>query len=81
MNQKGRQYAGPAGDGETQLAPAKCLMGLSGHPMRPIGIGPLCFSFIGFIEKDKYFTLLSVRKLLGHQIEYNIEETRHTVMP
>ena len=29
------QPAGPAGDGETQVVSAKCLMSLNGHLLRP----------------------------------------------
>ena len=40
---------GPAGDGVTQEVSARCLMSLSGHLLRPVGIGPPCFSFIRYI--------------------------------
>ena len=40
---------GPAGDGVTQVVSARCLMSLSGHLLRPVGIGPPCFSFIRYI--------------------------------
>ena len=40
---------GPAGDGETQVVSARCLMSLSGHLLRPVRIGPPCFSFIRYI--------------------------------
>ena len=40
---------GPAGDGETHLVSERCLMSLSGHLLRPVGIGPTCFSFIKYI--------------------------------
>ena len=43
------QPVGPAGDGETQVVLVKCLMSLSGHPWRPVGIGPPCSSFIRYI--------------------------------
>ena len=40
---------GPAGDGEKQVVSARCLISLSGHLLRPVGIGPPCFSFIRYI--------------------------------
>ena len=40
------QNAGPAGDCETQVVSAICLMSLSGHLLRPVGIGPICCSLI-----------------------------------
>ena len=40
---------GPAGDGETQVVSARCLMSLSGHLLRPAGISPPCSSFIRYI--------------------------------
>ena len=44
----------PAGDGETQVVSERCLTSLSGHLLRPVGIGPPCFSFIRYIlRKDK----------------------------
>ena len=57
---RGQQPAGPAGDGETQVASVKCLMSLNGHLLRPVGTSPPCFSFTRFIveqcllKKDKY---------------------------
>ena len=58
-----RATAGPARDGETQcrVVSARCLMCLSGHLLRPEGIGsPLLFHKIHCgavsIEKDKYLT-------------------------
>ena len=38
-----------ARDGEIQILSARCLMSLSGHLLRPVGIGPPCFSFIRYI--------------------------------
>ena len=46
---RGQQPVGPAGGGETQVVTARCLMSLSGHLLRPVGIGPPCFSFIRYI--------------------------------
>ena len=58
---RGQQPVGPAGDGETQVVSAKCLMSLSGHLLRPVGTSPPCFSFTRLfveqsIDKDKYMT-------------------------
>ena len=44
-----KQPVGPAGDGVTQVVSARCLMSLSGHLLRPVGISPPCFSFIRYI--------------------------------
>ena len=44
--------AGPAGDGETPVASAKCLMSLNGHLLRPVGTSPPCFSFTRFIVEQ-----------------------------
>ena len=46
---RGQQLVGPAEDGITQVVSARCLMSLSGHLLRPVGIGPPCFSFIRYI--------------------------------
>ena len=46
---RGQQPVGPAGDGVTQVVSARCLMSLSGHLLRPVGISPPCFSFIRYI--------------------------------
>ena len=43
---RGKQLAVPAGNGETQVVPARILMGLCGQLLGPEGIGPPCFSFI-----------------------------------
>ena len=43
---RGQQPIGPAGDGETHVVSERCLMSLSGHLSRPVGIGSPCFSFI-----------------------------------
>ena len=40
---------GPAGDGETQEVSVRCLMSLSVHLSRPIGLGPPCSHFIKYI--------------------------------
>ena len=47
-----KQPAGPAGDGETPVASAKCLMSLIGHLLRPVGTSPPCFSFTRFIVEQ-----------------------------
>ena len=84
---RGQQPAGPAGDGETPVALAKCLMSLNGHLLRPVGTSPPCFSFIRFIveqcllKKTSIWPLLIVWKLPGHHIVLNTADTRHTVMP
>ena len=84
---RGQQPAGPAGDGETRVVLAKCLMSLNGHLLRPGGTSPPCFSFTRFIveqcllKKTSIWTLLTVCKLPGHHIVLNIADTRHTVMP
>ena len=53
INQVGKvqeqQPAGPAGDGEIQVVSARCLMSLSDHLLRPVGINPPCLSFIRYI--------------------------------
>ena len=59
INQVEKPPVGPAGDGETQEVWARCLMNLSCHLLRPVRIGPPCFSFIRYIlvlclKKDKY---------------------------
>ena len=83
----GRQPAGPAGDGETWVVSAKCLMSLSGHLLRPGGTSPPCFSFTRFIvdqcllKKTSIWPLLTVWKLRGHHIVLNTADTRHTVKP
>ena len=61
---EGQQSAGPAGDGQIQVVSGRCLTSLSGHLLRPVGIGPPYFSFIRYnvptgavsIVKDKYLT-------------------------
>ena len=84
---RGQQPAGPAGDGETPVASAKCLMSLIGHLLRPVGTSPPCFSSTRFIveqcllKKTSIWPLLIVWKLPGHHIVLNIADTRHTVMP
>ena len=49
INQVEKRPVGPAGDEETQVVSARCLMNLSCHLLRPLGIGPPCFSFIRYI--------------------------------
>ena len=44
--------AGPAGDGETRVVSAKCLMSLNGHLLRPGGTSPPSFSFTRFIVEQ-----------------------------
>ena len=84
---RGQQPAGPAGDGKTPVASAKCLMSLNGHLLRPVGTSPPCFSFTRFIveqcllKKTSIWPLLIVWKLPGHHIVLNTADTRHTVMP
>ena len=46
---RGQQPVGHAGDGVTQVVSARCLMSLSGHLLRPVGISPPCLSFIRYI--------------------------------
>ena len=46
---RGQQPVGPAGDSVTQVVSGRCLMSLSGHLLRPVGIGPPYFSFIRYI--------------------------------
>ena len=46
---RGQQPAGPAGDGETQVVSAKCMMSLNGLLLRPRGTSSPCFSFTRFI--------------------------------
>ena len=80
--EKVQRPAGPAGDGETRVASAKCFMSLNGHILRPVGISSPCFSFTIFIVEQyllkttSIWPLPTVRKLPGHHIV-----TRHTVMP
>ena len=47
---RGQQPAGPAGDGEIQVVPARCLT--SGHLLRPVWIGDPCFSFTCWERAD-----------------------------
>ena len=83
---RGQQPAGHAGDGETWVASAKCLMSLNDHLLRPVGTSPPCFSFTRFIvekcllKKTSIWPLLIVWKLPGHHIVLNTD-IRHTVMP
>ena len=74
---RGRQSARSAGDGETPVASVKCLMSLSGHLLRAVGICPLCFSSIGFIVimcllKSKYLSPAHNSKVtrLSHSVQY-----------
>ena len=84
---RGQQPSGPAGDGETRVVSAKCLMSLNDHPLRPGGTSPPCFSFTRFIveqcllKKTSIWPLLTVWKLPGHHIVLNTADTRNTVMP
>ena len=47
-----QQPAGPAGDGETRVVSAKCLMSLNGHLLWPRMTSPPCFSFTRFIVEQ-----------------------------
>ena len=49
---RGQQPAGPAGDGETRVVSAKCLMSLNGYLLRPRGTSPPCFSFTRFMVEQ-----------------------------
>ena len=79
---RGRQPTRPAGEGETQVVSAKCLMSLSGNLLRPAGIGSLCLSFIRYtvvlclLKETSTWPLLSVHKLSDHHIVHNIVDTR-----
>ena len=76
---RGQQSARPAGDGETWVVSAKCLMSLNGHLLRPRGTGPSLLLFQRIHCGAVY--MLTVWKLLGHHIVLNTADTRHTVMP
>ena len=71
---RGRRPARPAGDGETRVVSAKCLLSLNGHLLRPGGTSPSCSSFTRFIveqcllKKASIWPLLTVWKLPGHHI-------------
>ena len=76
----GQLLVGPAGDCETQVVSARCLMNLSGHLLRPVGTRDrsslLLFHKIHSgavsIEKDKYLipahSLKSTRS--SHSAQY-----------
>ena len=49
---RGQWPTGPAGDDETRVVSAKCLMSLNGHLLRPMGISPPTFSFTRFIVEQ-----------------------------
>ena len=80
---RGQQPAGPAGDGETQVVSALCLMSLNGHLLRPGGTSPPCFSFTRIIvelcllKKSKYMTpahrLKTTRS--SHSAQYHRHQT------
>ena len=78
---RGQQPAGPAGDGETPVASAKCLMSLNGHLLRPVGTSPLFFHKIHCgavsIEKDKYMTPAHSLKTTrsSHSAQYRRHQT------
>ena len=57
---RGQQPAGPAGDGETRVVSALCLMSLNGHLLRPGGTSPPCFSFTRFIVELCLFKKTSI---------------------
>ena len=61
---RGQQPAGPAGDGETRVVSAKCLMSLNGHLLRPRGTRPPCFSFKRFIVEQCLLKMTSICPLL-----------------
>ena len=80
---RGQQPTGPAGDGETRVVWAKCLMSLNGHLLRPRGSSPPYFLLHKIhcgavsIEKDKYMTpahsLKSTRS--SHSAQYRRQQT------
>ena len=80
---RGQQPAGPAGDGKTPVALAKCLMSLNGHLLRPVGTSPPCFSFTRFIveqcllKKTKYMTPANSLKTTrsSHSAQYRRHQT------
>ena len=47
--EKVQKKAGLARDGERRVVSVKCMMSLSGHLLRSVGISPPCFSFTRFI--------------------------------
>ena len=81
---RGKQPAGPEGDGETRVVSAKCLMSLDSHLLRPRGTSPPCFSFTRFIveqyvsiEKDNYMTPAHSLKTTrsSHSAQYRRHQT------
>ena len=83
---RGQLPDGPTGDGVTRVVSVKCLMSLSDHLLRPIGISPPFFSFTRFIVeqcllKKKYMTPAHSSNLPGRHIVPNFVDTRHTVIP
>ena len=66
----GQQPAGPAGNGETQVVSAKCLMSLNGNLLMPGGTSPPCFSFTRFIfvfqQQQNLRQILSSKICLSH---------------
>ena len=85
---RGQQPAGPAGDGETRVVSARCLMSLNDYLLRPGGTSPPCFTFIRFIveqcllKKTSIMTPAhSLKTTRSSLITLNTADTRHTVMP
>ena len=80
---RGQQPAGPAGDGETPVASAKCLMSLIGHLLRPVGTRSSLLLFHKIhcgavsIEKDKYMTPAHSLKTTrsSHSAQYRRHQT------
>ena len=82
---RGQQPAGPAGDGETQVVWAKCLMSLNGHSLEArrvkdqssLLLFPKIHCGAVSIEKDKYMTpahsLKSTRS--SHSAQYRRHQT------
>ena len=82
---RGQQLAGPAGDGETRVVLAKCLMSLMPEwPSLEVDRDQsslLLFHKIHcgavFIEKDKYMAPAHSLKTTNHHIVLNNGDTRH----
>ena len=73
---RGQQPAGPAGDGETQVVWAKCLMSLNGHLLRPGGTSPPCFSFTRFIVEQCLLKKTSLKTTRSsHSAQYRRHQT------
>ena len=77
---RGQQPAGPAGDGETRVVSAKCLMSLNGHLLRPGGASlsqDSLWSSVHSFEKDKYMTPAHSLKTnrSSHSAQYHRHQT------